>query len=297
MSGDGVTVGIVDSATGPPPDVAERYDVEPGEDYTDVSALDPTDHGSWVFGAASQFARGATYRFYRLLGGGTKYGTDFLEPLADAAADGVDLLNVSAGFPATDERGSYRVGEAVRTEAENGLTVVAAAGNVRDDPDEEVHCPARFDDVIAVGGFVPSCTGRVDESDADRRLWIRTENRPRFPRLQGPLCNQDACAGNESCDENRFEEWWGGNLAPAGDAPNALAPVHYLTSDDRGPYLVPGTSFSTPIVTGLLAAILGSLDGSPSPREIKEAVANGGIQLDDGSGEKFNARLVRATLS
>ncbi|PSP86426.1 hypothetical protein BRC83_00675 [Halobacteriales archaeon QS_1_68_17] len=72
--------------------------------------------------------------------------------------------------------------------------------------------------------------------------------------------------------------------------------VHYPTSDDRGPFLVPGTSFTAPVVTGLLASILGSLDGSPEPADVVAAARKSGVSLDGGDGKKFNARLCRAAL-
>lgn len=121
-AGDGVTVGIVDTACAPPPGANEGYDVDQTRDrYTEVGVRDPTNHGTMVFGAASQFARGATYNFYQLLGGESKVGTDLLEPLYDAGRDGVDVLNVSAGFPPGEGEGSYRVRKAVEEEADDGM--------------------------------------------------------------------------------------------------------------------------------------------------------------------------------
>lgn len=97
--GQGIEIGIVDSAAGLPPAQAADFSIAEGADYCDVEALDPKNHGIMVFGAVEKFAKGATYRFYRLFGDGPVHSTDLLLPLRDADDQGVDLLNVSAGFP------------------------------------------------------------------------------------------------------------------------------------------------------------------------------------------------------
>lgn len=294
-SGDGITVGIVDSALGPPPDVADRYDVDEPRDYTDVNVRDPTDHGTLVFGAMSPFARGATFRFYRLLGGEAKKGTDLLEPIRDAARDGVDLLNVSAGYSNPPD-GGYLVRRAIRIEGErHGITVVSAAGNKEGDPEEVVTYPARFDEVVSVGGFVPECRGTVDPQN-DRRIWIDTSNRSGFPGVQGPLCNQVGCDPSRNC-KSRYEHWWGGNLQPVDGNPDTVAPVHYPTADSGGPFLVPGTSFSAPVVTGLLAAVLERVGTDADPQRVRRAVRNGSVLIHDESAKKFHAQLVESELS
>lgn len=293
-AGAGVTIGIIDSALGPPPTVASRFELREPREYTALSDRDPTDHGTWVFGAMCQFAKGATFRFYRLLGDGCTHHTDLLEPIADAATDEVDVLNISAGYGHED--GGNRVRTAIETEMErSNLQVVAAAGNVEEDPDEPVTYPARFEDVIAVGGFEPRCDGTVADPRSDARLWIDTSHRPGFPPKQGPLCNHLGCDGSSGCSD-RTDVWWEQNLRPVAGKPDILAPVYHLTRDEHGPLFVPGTSFAAPVVSGLLAALFAEADRLPPPVQTRRLVRNTGVPIDDGSGKKFCARLVRSRL-
>lgn len=301
-SGAGINVGILDTALAPPEGEQQRFEVAEKRDYTELSCRDPTNHGTCVFGALSPFARAATFSFYRLFGEEERevYSTDFLEPIADAGRDSVDLLNISAGFPHDDARGSFRVRKAIRTEANRGTTVVAAAGNVNKDPSEQVNCPALYDEAIAVGGFVPECTVDIITDDPDRALWIRTVERRDLPDYQGPICSQMDCSDEHKCDENRHEHWWRWNVRRKNDKPDVLAPVHYMTKDERGPYLIRGTSFSAPIVTGQLAALLATVDGSPTSEALSTVVRRSTVEIDDGTDGKFNAdrakRLLQRTV-
>lgn len=243
----------------------------------------------------SPFARGATYRFYRLLGGEAKRGTDLLEPIEDAAEDGVDLLNISAGY-SQPEDGGFPVRRALQIEGDRrGLTVIAAAGNVEDDPAEKVTYPARFDQAVSVGGFVPECRGSVSNPERDRRIWIDTSNRQNFPETQGPLCNQAGCTSASSC-EARYETWWEGNVARVAGNPDTVAPMHYPTADGVGPFLVPGTSFSAPIVTGLLATALERTGVAADPMDIRRAVRNSSVPIDDDFAKKYHSRLAESEL-
>lgn len=275
--------------------MASRYSIAEPREYTEVSVRDPTDHGTWVFGSMAPFARGATFRFYRLLGGADKRGADLLEPIEDAAEDGVDLLNVSAGYSHPPD-GGFVVRRALRLEGERrGLTAVAAAGNRGDDPTERVNYPARFDEAVSVGGFVSRCRGTVDDPGSDRRIWVDTSDRPGFPERQGSLCNQEGCDSTRGCD-SQYESWWDRNVERVAGNPDTVAPVHYPTRDTDGPFLVPGTSFSTPIVTGLLATALERTSTESDPGVLRRAVRNCGVPIDDVSAKKFHYGLAEAEL-
>lgn len=74
--------------------------------------------------------------------------------------------------------------------------------------------------------------------------------------------------------------------------PDVLAPVHHPTMIDDEALLQSGTSFGTPIITGLLAVIMGDLIDpgvDPTPAAIQTAVQDGTVEIDEGDLQKFNA--------
>lgn len=293
-AGEGSTIGIVDTAAGLPPDQAEAFAIEEGEDYCETDERDPTGHGTMVFGAAEQFAKGATFRFYRLFGDGPVRSTDLLLPLRDASTHDVDVLNVSAGFRHQDG-GNIRLRETIET-LSSDLLVVAAAGNRGDDPDEAVNYPARYRDVLSVGGYVSRCRGSVGQGQTDRRLWADTSARRGFPERQGPFCCQRGCSAEQDCGADRHETRWDGNVQPAAGKPDVYAPPHVPQGDEEGPFLVPGTSFATPMVAGIAAWLSSEGSSRPDPPTLKRAIRTTAVPIHDDT-KKLNARLARQRLS
>lgn len=293
-AGDGIEIGIVDSAAGLPPEQASECSIAEGVDYCDTDARDPKNHGTMVFGAAEHFASGATYRFYRLFGDGPVYSTDLLSPLSDARDHDIDLLNISAGFP-HEGGGNSRLRRAIESTSSDFL-VVAAVGNQRRDPTESVNYPARYGDVLSVGGYVSHCTGTVETGETDCRIWVDTESRPEFPKRQGPYCCHAGCSDSQYCGDDRLETAWDGNTRPAAGKPDVLAPPYVPQQDKDGPLLAPGTSFATPMVSGIAAWAAATRSDDLDPAAIKRAIRTTAIPIHDDS-KKLNARLVHGRLS
>lgn len=149
-----------------------------------------------------------------------------------------------------------------------------------------MHCPALLDDAISVGGFVSRCTTEPVETSDSGQYWTRHGD------LHGPFCGQHDCSEADSCEANRYEQPWQGNVSFHNGAPDVLAPVHHPARIDGEPALQSGTSFGTGVVTGVLAAILGDLsliETRPSPRELRHAVHIGSSPLDRGPLGKLDA--------
>lgn len=173
---------------------------------------------------------------------------------------------------------------------------MAAAGNRGREPAEAVNYPARYRDVLAVGGYVSRCTGSVGRGERDTRLWVDTANRRGFPERQGPFCSQVGCSESQACDGDRHETAWGGNVEPTAGKPDVVAPPHLPQIDEGGPYLAPGTSFATPIITGIAAWAAGGSESTPDPGTIRQAVRATAVPIHDDS-KKPNARLLGQRLS
>lgn len=316
-TGAEVHVGVVDTIRGPPTERRTDYYVPPGlldreldvvppgehadreeatlpEELLDFEDPDPSGHGTWVLDAITAFAPDARFTFYPALGADERELSNFglFDAIEAADADGVAVLNVSAGVGHEEDCGGHcMLGRAVRGAAANGVTVVAAAGNLEDDPEEHVNCPARPDEAIAVGGFVPWCEADADSLDDDRRLYADTTARTGFPDRQGPFCNQEGCSRSRDCATNRTETWWQFNVERVDGNPDVVAPVHYPVADATGAFFVPGTSFAAPLVSGILAAMLGlpAVDGDVTPDACRRAVERSGTSIDGGGAEKLDA--------
>lgn len=238
------------------------------------------------------FAPEATFNLYRVIAGNQQTSRgNLIAAIGDASNHGVDLLNLSVGVfhqdePDGDCGGHCRVADETKLAIEAGTTVLAATGHRSPEDGKAVHCPALVDESIGVGGFVAHCRYDRVETEEGGQYWIRNDDE------RGPFCGQQGCEPGASCGEFRFEQPWQGNVSFHNAVPEVLAPVHHPAKDESGPVLQSGTSFGTPVVTGILAAILSDLaelDIEPTPAELQRAVKLGGSNIDQGDLPKLNA--------
>jgi hypothetical protein len=172
--------------------------------------------------------------------------------------------------------GHCQVADETRLAIEDGIAVVAATGNREKENALAVHCPALIDEAIGVGGFVARCRHDVLDDEESGKYWIRTDG------LEGPFCGQRGCTPDESCEEHRYEYPWRGNVSFHNAVPDVLAPVHHPAGTVEEPKLQNGTSFGTPVITGLLASACSDCGHIPNPAELSHVVRVGSTTLTKG---------------
>ncbi|WP_317176132.1 S8/S53 family peptidase [Halomontanus rarus] len=290
--GQFIRVGIVDSLLSPQSDLDSLYSINRRENYIASPVADTTGHGSDVLEILGYFAPKAEFNLFRVITyTGEAKRSNLADAIADASRSGIDLLNLSVGiFHSHGENhcgGNCTVATETRLAIEAGMAVVAATGNRKRDDTKAIHCPALLDESISVGGFVSRCTADLLEQSESGQYWIESTD------LEGPFCGQRGCDSTKPCAEYRFEHPWRGNVSFHNAIPDVLAPVHYPANSEEGPLLQKGTSFATPIVTGLLASLLSDLFEigiRPGPDTIRSAVHDGGDEIDEGEIPKFDAQ-------
>lgn len=290
--GQFIRVGVVDSLYHPDEHLSDAYMTNRRENYIHTETSDTTGHGGDVLETVGYFAPNAEFNLYRVIAetGQARRG-DLVQAIADANQHGLDFLNLSVGIAHHEEEnydcgGQCRIAEETRLAINDGLTIVAAAGNRTRDASLAVNCPARVTNTICVGGLVSRCTASLVEGEESGQYWVRNDG------IHGPFCGQRDCSQARSCSDHRYEKPWMGNVSFHNATPAVVAPVHHPSKSSEAPVLQSGTSFATPIVCGLLAAIAGDLlekGINPSPSEFHTAVVNGAAEIDEGDIGKFQA--------
>lgn len=266
----GVIVGVIDTGVGPHDALAVdgvcTVTGLPMHDYADVSA-----HGTHVAGligasgAVTALAPGVTLKAYRVFpdeaNGATNYA--IVKALMRAALDRCDVVNLSLGGGPADPV----VAEAMSDARNNGMLVVAAAGN---DGHPIVSYPAAHPGVIAVAAF-----GR----------------RGLFPPQSAAAADvRDEPVGSDA-DEfiARFSN--------TGSRIDVIAPgvgvVSTLPKQTYGP--LSGTSMAAPVVSGVAACLLSrdrALFAAPRDRARSDALAAKLIAscVSHGFGEAFEGK-------
>lgn len=276
----------------PSDDLANTYTIDRRENYIDSQDPETTGHGEDVLELLGYFAPKASFNLYRVIAedGRTKRGT-LVAAIGAANQHGVDILNLSIGIYHQEEAnhdcgGHCRVADETRLAVQNSTTVLAATGNRTTDDPRAVHCPALVDETIGIGGFVSRCTTDLIETADSGQYWVRHDG------LDGPFCGQRGCSSSHLCEENRYEYPWRGNVSFHNALPDILAPVHHPAGTEEDPILQTGTSFGVPVISGLLAAIVGDLSElgiEPDPDKLKRAVIEASIGIDEGNLPKFHA--------
>lgn len=272
-------------------------------------------HGYYTTRVISRTATDNNYHFYRIIAEDREFRvSNFLKALADAKADDLDLINISAGVHHSDCGGRCRPCQATQAVVNSGAIVVAGAGNDLDSVGESLYCPAYVDEAIAVGAFHTKC-GNTVQPYGDRFPYrLNPVKRPPFcyyleqpdtgddGELYGEqMCGQRGCNEFTACSDYKAEELWAGNVDFSTARPDLFAPSHTMLVDmeDRARYQE-GTSFSTAYVTGSLAGVFGALSSrasSPTPSEVKSAITMINDTVGGTSWRKYNGTTIYEFLS
>lgn len=241
-TGSGVTVAVVDTGVAyenydsyyQAPDLAGTTFV-PGYDFIndDQHPNDDESHGTHVAGTIAQttnnnkgvagIAFDAKIMPVKVLGNdGTGTAWQTAQGIQWATDHGADVINLSLGSAS----GSSVEHDAVQYAYNNGVTVVASAGN---NGTNSVGYPAAYEEVIAVGGV------RYDETLASYSD-------------HGPALDVVAPGGDVSVDQN--EDGYGDGVLQQTFNPNTQDPsdFHY--------YFFEGTSMASPHVAGAAALLI-----------------------------------------
>ena len=218
-----------------------------------------------------------------------------VQAIADATEADVDVLNISAGIP-HECGGRCILSREAKLAAEiDNVCIVAAIGNQDNETVEKegVNCPALLDSVIGVGGYVPTCEADIDRGKQSSQWWLENGN------IIGPFCGQTGdCCSDEICETNRKEEPWKANVSFHNAAPDVLAPVIDINGSSLSEMTFQvGTSFAAPIISALLARMLGELDEIPSVDKIQKSIRLTGKQLDESDLIKMDETAARGFLN
>lgn len=307
------SVAVMDSVLSTTEKFEERYNVVREMDLIGEPDIDDTTgHGKGVFSILYSTATNMDLYIYRVVReSGVILQRDLLKSMYAATyEDQVDVINLSLGFDHSTDGVSCdmpnepcKVRESASRAIDEGISVVAAAGNADPTDDPEKHdmavcCPALLDDTICVGGFVPFCTYKPPEED--RPGLIRKDEKtlpplaawmvPKDLEYSGlPLCTGLDCTPlGTQCEDNRVIQSWEGNVSDENRELDILAPVAYPIIDvDNEPNITRGTSYAAPYVTsavGTILALLRENEKEATPQQLCSFVIDSGTPVDKGEG-------------
>jgi Subtilase family len=257
-AGDGVRVSVVDTGWYAAAETNPESPWLAGNIEGDLETVNPTaihpyaGHGTFVAGVVRCLAPGAYIEIEGVLTkAGAVYESEITKELNEAMSDRdkPDLISISAGTYTRNNLGLIGF-EALAayyelTEGESAVLVVAAAGN---DSSDRPFWPAAFPWVVAVGALdADGCVS--DFSNVGKWVDVYAHGRDlvnAFP------------TGTYTCHE-----------------PANLGEVRSFT----GLAQWSGTSFSTPVVTGLIAAYMS--ENGVSARDARDAILAAGLPFTD----------------
>ncbi len=243
-NGKGVKVGVIDTGTGPHPDLvlAGGACTVTGDDPADFADID--EHGTHVAGiigargalptGLSGVAPNADLYAYRVFSRNARGASNFaiIKAIERAVADGCDLINMSLGGGPTDDATE----DAISYAHDNGTVCFVATGN---DGRLPVSFPASFSLSLAVGAMGRRGTFPANTTDA--------------PNVQAPFGTdrKNFVAGFSNIGpEVDFIAPGVGIIStvPGVDSPGAGSPGGYAP--------LSGTSMACPMATGAAARLL-----------------------------------------
>lgn len=176
IEGTGIKVGVIDTSV----DAAHadiRHLIERTSDCTDDGDFHAgeNDHGTHVAGIVAQVAPASRLYLYKVFGAsGVATRKSIVEAIAQAVADGVDVINGSWGE--AECKGGCPVDRAVSYAVRNGTMFVGSAGNQGVGSGSTLTCPAGNPDIITVGACTLS--GRIADFSSRGPSYIDGSMKP-----------------------------------------------------------------------------------------------------------------------
>lgn len=315
-TGEGIHIGIIDSACSLPTYLADDYDVNQGSNHSFISTDedDTTRHGTAVFRRAAAYAPDAEYSLYQTVRDDRRMPIDaFSDAITRCIEDGVDLVNISIGEPWRHPADAHPTVLETKRLLEEGIAVVAAAGNhfpARQQQRPPVHCPSAAQGVISVGAMVTECPHAPGQESATSRegpyYWLAADHgfNGELAPSNGVFCGEQGCVGGMCCEGNKKSSPWDRNPVSTEDKPDILAPMHTIrrreTETHGWEYIATGTSFSAPLVTGSIGAIFSELEAAdepiPDPYSLQSAARKSGASIEDAKTPLYDAAQLKTTL-
>lgn len=305
------TVAVLDSAYKPSEAFREANNIGRTVDFVNQPDTDDTTgHARGVLSNLAGVSENLVINLYRVVQkSGVILQRHLLKALGKAHFDDeVDIINLSLGFDHSNDGVSCdmpnepcKVRDAAKQAIDDGITVVAAAGN--NDPgddfenDTSICCPALLDEVICVGGFLPACTysspqstdtpvvGPANNAYPPLSCWLLEKGEDAEGET---ICSGLGCTIGEDCDSNRVIVEWSGNPPAKNSKPNILAPVAYpIINTKNEPDITFGTSYATPYVSGILSSMIAIMKEAGvewSPQELKNIIEQTAEPVEEGEG-------------
>lgn len=249
----------------------------------------------------------ATYNLYRIVAADGEFKpSNYLKAVKAAQENRVDIINLSGGASRPTCNGNCRICVAARKVINDGIAIITGSGNVVEDKNCGLFCPAKMTETVGTGVYESYCTHWVDlnprpgiqsqkipapnsywidysmlELDADED-WIPT----------GQYCSYTSCTPEESCAENQVEILWPGNVDFSSREPDVFAPGKYVQGLNGKAMFDIGTSFSTATVTGAVTDIYSRLHSErplPTPHDLNRAIESLQTTVGTTSYPKFDS--------
>lgn len=294
-SGDGVHIGIVDSCKSPPEALARPYHVEHRRDFLGTGDDVTHVHGVAIFELLAAVAPRAVFSFYQAMDSDKRLPTDsFTRAIHQAVDDGVDILNLSWGAPNEIPVECSPQYPPVKHAVENGVIVVAAAGNRDTDegPKQYVFSPALADEAVAVGGFEALCPvtpAPTDNVSDDGPYFFELDSRNRS------FCGHYGCDDSPACVRSKTLREWPDNTRPLDGKPDVLAPAHMPSPLSTGRVsnveLYEGSSYAAPVVSGVLSGVFSKMGIDPTDvsGDVHELVTAGSRTISGAPAPAVNS--------
>lgn len=273
------------------------------ENYVASSDDITTPHGMQVLILAWAASQRSTFDFHRIVAkDGTFKPSNFLKAMQRVRESNPDLVNLSGGVHHHNCQQKCRICVASKSVVNEGIPIVAGAGNSDPNESKSLYCPAAADTVIAVGAFETVCSWDVQPRNTGRAglyrsnlstkspgsYWVdsASDSQP-YSRYDTAFCGARGCSPMHPCEDFSKERLWEGNVNFGTDEPDVFAPHHFVKTNGD---LDCGTSFSTAIVAGGIADVLSRVENGADvvePRDIQWAIE----MLESTVGDTSHTKL------
>lgn len=298
-TGADIDIAIADTLYTLPQDYETSVEIVDSKDFSSQNdeQQEKWGHGFRIFSVLERIVPAARFHFYRLKT--TRRQTQgrqrssrledrgnkrIREVLGQSIDDEIDMINMSLGR-LHRFCNNCAFDKPVRSVTREGVSIVAAIGNDRNQSHEHTLCPALAQETISVGGVTNQCARQIGRGETDQRIWADTRTIADTSRdYQGPYCSFQGCSTAHQCCE-RNEVPFDRNIRPLRNGPDILAPAQVPHqplengSGEKMATLAEGTSFAAPFATGVAAQIQNTVSPPPTPDLIRDATLHGSTDV------------------